>query len=176
VRHRLRSKRKGETYELVIGGQKVYLRTGRYEDGSLGELFVDLAKQGSTLGSLGSMFAIAVSLGLQHGVPLSEFVSAFTRQKFEPAGVVRGHDNVKMANSFIDAVFRVLAVDYLGDYELAQVKLDSANGKTGGNGHATATQSVVSTGPICTKCGDATTRTGTCYACLSCGTSSGGCS
>ena len=100
------------------------LRTGEYEDGTLGEIFIDLAKEGATLKGILSCFAIAVSKGLQYGVPLEEFVDTFTFQTFEPRGMVEGHPNIKMANSIVDYVFRALGVEYLQRDELAQVPPD----------------------------------------------------
>ena len=117
----LPGRRSGYTQEARIGGHKVYLRTGEYEDGTLGEVFIDLAKEGATLRGILSCFAIAVSKGLQFGVPLEEFVDTFTFQTFEPRGLVEGHPNIKMANSIVDYVFRALAVEYLRRDELAQV-------------------------------------------------------
>jgi ribonucleoside-diphosphate reductase alpha chain len=117
----LPGRRGGYTQEARIGGHKVYLRTGEYDDGTLGEVFIDLAKEGATLRGILSCFAIAVSKGLQFGVPLEEFVDTFTFQTFEPRGMVEGHPNIKMANSIIDYVFRALAVEYLARDELAQV-------------------------------------------------------
>ncbi len=114
-------RRGGWTQEARIGGHKVFLRTGEYEDGTLGEVFVDLAKEGATLRGVLSCFAIAVSKGLQFGVPLEEFIDTFTFQTFEPRGIVEGHPNIKMANSIIDYVFRVLALEYQGRTDLVQV-------------------------------------------------------
>ena len=111
-RFMLPGRRGGYTQEARIGGHKVYLRTGEYEDGTLGEVFIDLAKEGATLRGILSCFAIAVSKGLQFGVPLEEFVDTFTFQTFEPRGLVEGHPNIKMANSIVDYVFRALAVEY----------------------------------------------------------------
>ena len=117
----LPARRGGFTQEARIGGHKVFLRTGEYEDGTLGEVFIDLAKEGATLRGILSCFAIAVSKGLQYGVPLEEFVDTFTFQTFEPRGMVEGHPNIKMANSIVDYVFRALGVEYLERDELAQV-------------------------------------------------------
>ena len=117
----LPGRRGGYTQEARIGGHKVYLRTGEYDDGTLGEVFIDLAKEGATLRGILSCFAIAVSKGLQFGVPLEEFVDTFTFQTFEPRGLVEGHPNIKMANWIVDYVFRALAVEYLQRDELAQV-------------------------------------------------------
>jgi ribonucleoside-diphosphate reductase alpha chain len=117
----LPARRGGFNQEARVGGHKVYLRTGEYDDGTLGEIFIDLAKEGATLKGILSCFAIAVSKGLQYGVPLDEFVDTFTFQTFEPRGMVEGHPNIKMANSIIDYVFRALGVEYLERDELAQV-------------------------------------------------------
>ena len=117
----LPARRAGFNQEARIGGHKVFLRTGEYEDGTLGEIFIDLAKEGATLKGILSCFAIAVSKGLQYGVPLEEFVNTFTFQTFEPRGMVEGHPNIKMANSIVDYVFRSLGVEYLHRDELAQV-------------------------------------------------------
>ncbi len=117
----LPARRSGFTQEARVGGHKVFLRTGEYNDGTLGELFIDLAKEGATLRGVLSCFAIAVSKGLQYGVPLEEFVDTFTFQTFEPRGMVEGHPNIKMSNSIIDYVFRALGVEYLHRDELAQV-------------------------------------------------------
>ncbi|MCZ6457650.1 MAG: vitamin B12-dependent ribonucleotide reductase [Actinobacteria bacterium] len=120
----LPARRPGYLQEARVGGHKVYLRTGEYNDGTLGEIFIDLAKEGATLKGILSCFAIAVSKGLQYGVPLEEFVDTFTFQTFEPRGIVEGHENIKMANSIIDYVFRALGVEYLKRDELAQVPPD----------------------------------------------------
>ena len=121
-RRRMPDRRGGYTQKATIGGHKVYLRTGDYQDGTLGEIFVDMHKEGAAFRSLMNNFAIAVSLGLQHGVPLEEYVDAFTFTRFEPNGPVVGHENIKMATSIIDYIFRELAVSYLGRYDLAQVQ------------------------------------------------------
>ncbi|HLF59545.1 MAG TPA: LAGLIDADG family homing endonuclease, partial [Acidimicrobiia bacterium] len=117
----LPARRNGYNQEARIGGHKVFLRTGEYDDHTLGEIFIDLAKEGATLKGILSCFAIAVSKGLQYGVPLEEFVDTFTFQTFEPRGMVEGHPNIKMANSIVDYVFRALGVEYLHRDELAQV-------------------------------------------------------
>jgi ribonucleoside-diphosphate reductase alpha chain len=123
-RFMLPARRTGFTQEARIGGHKVFLRTGEYEDGTLGEVFLDLAKEGATLRGILGCFAIAVSKGLQYGVPLEEYVDTFTFQTFEPRGMVEGHPNIKMANSIVDYVFRALGVEYLHRDELAQVPPD----------------------------------------------------
>ena len=126
-RFHLPARRGGYTQEGRVGGHKVFLRTGEYDDGTLGELFIDLAKEGATLRGILSCFAIAVSKGLQYGVPLEEFVDTFTFQTFEPRGMVEGHPNIKMANSLIDYVFRAVGVEYLHMDELAQVPPDRSH-------------------------------------------------
>ncbi|MCB1180170.1 MAG: vitamin B12-dependent ribonucleotide reductase, partial [Leptospiraceae bacterium] len=120
-RRKLPSRRAGYTQKAMVGGHKVYLRTGEYEDGQLGEIFIDMHKEGAAFRSLMNAFAISVSLGLQHGVPLEEFVEAFTFFKFEPNGMVNGNHHIKMSTSVIDYIFRELAITYLGRYDLGQV-------------------------------------------------------
>jgi len=120
-RERLPDRRKGYTQKAVVGGHKVYLRTGEYDDGRLGEMFIDMHKEGAALRSLLNNFAIAVSLGLQYGVPLEEYVDAFTFTRFEPSGPVQGNDSIKYATSILDYVFRELAVSYLDRFDLAHV-------------------------------------------------------
>ena len=120
-RRRLPKKRCGFTQEARVGGQKVYLRTGEQEDGTLGEIFIDMHKEGAAFRSMMNCFAIAISLGLQYGVPLEEYVDCFTFTRFEPQGVV-DHPNIKMATSVIDYVFRVLGMEYLGRTDFVQVK------------------------------------------------------
>jgi ribonucleoside-diphosphate reductase alpha chain len=116
---RLPNRRRGYTQKAKIGGQSIFLRTGEYEDGTLGEIFIDMHKEGAAFRSLLNCFAIAVSLGLQYGVPLDEFVDQFVFTKFEPSGVVTGNDHIKMATSVIDYIFRELAITYLGRQDLA---------------------------------------------------------
>ncbi|MDX6752129.1 vitamin B12-dependent ribonucleotide reductase [Geminicoccaceae bacterium 1502E] len=120
-RHKLPSRRKGYTQKAVVGGHKVYLRTGEYEDGSLGEIFVDMHKEGAAFRSLMNSFAISISIGLQYGVPLEEYVEAFSFTRFEPSGIVQGNDSIKMATSVLDYIFRELALSYLGRTDLANV-------------------------------------------------------
>ncbi|MFV0320999.1 MAG: vitamin B12-dependent ribonucleotide reductase [Alphaproteobacteria bacterium] len=115
------SRRKGYTQKARVGGHKVYLRTGEYENGKLAEIFVDMHKEGATFRSLMNNFAIAVSIGLQYGVPLDEYVDAFTFTRFEPSGMVEGNDSIKMSTSIIDYLFRELAISYLGRDEFAHV-------------------------------------------------------
>ncbi len=123
-RTKLPQRRKGYTQKATVGGHKVYLRTGEFEDGSLGEVFIDMHKEGSAFRSLMDGFAIAISLGLQYGVPLEEFVDAFTFTRFEPSGMVEGNDAIKMATSVLDYLFRELAVSYLGRNDLSHVEPD----------------------------------------------------
>jgi ribonucleoside-diphosphate reductase alpha chain len=120
-REKMPDRRKGYTQKAVVGGHKVYLRTGEYDDGRLGEIFIDMHKEGAALRSFINNFAIAVSLGLQYGVPLEEYVDAFTFTRFEPAGPVQGNDSIKYATSILDYVFRELAVSYLSRFDLAHV-------------------------------------------------------
>ena len=116
----LPERREGWTQEARIAGHKVYLRTGEYPDGTLGEVFIDIAKEGATLKGVLGCFAIAVSKGLQYGVPLEEFVDTFTFQTFEPRGMVEGHENIKMSNSIVDYVFRALGLEYLNRTDIVQ--------------------------------------------------------
>jgi ribonucleoside-diphosphate reductase alpha chain len=122
LRRELSHRRKGYTQKARVGGHKIYLRTGEYEDGSLAEVFIDMHKEGSAFRSLMDSFAIAISLGLQYGVPLEEFVEAYTFTRFEPSGIVEGNDAIKMATSILDYIFRELAVSYLGRNDLAHVE------------------------------------------------------
>ncbi|MFA5669503.1 MAG: vitamin B12-dependent ribonucleotide reductase [Balneolaceae bacterium] len=123
-RQRLPFRREGYTQKVKIGGQSVYLRTGEYENGQLGEIFIDMHREGAAFRSLLNCFAISISLGLQHGVPLEEFVDAFVFTKFDPSGMVSGNPHVKMTTSVIDYIFRELAVSYLGREDLAHVSSD----------------------------------------------------
>jgi ribonucleoside-diphosphate reductase alpha chain len=144
IRRQLPRKRRGFTMEGRVGGHKVYLRTGEYADGTIGEIFIDLHKEGAAFRSLMNCFAIAVSKGLQYGVPLEEFVDTFVFTRFEPSGVC-DHPNIKMAGSIVDYVFRVLGMEYLGRTDFVQVKpadgellihQQAANGGLHGNGGA----------------------------------------
>jgi ribonucleoside-diphosphate reductase alpha chain len=121
-RERLPQRRKGYTQKAVVGGHKVYLRTGEYEDGRVGEIFVDMHKEGAAFRSLMNNFAIAISIGLQYGVPIEEFVEAYTFTRFEPSGMVEGNDAIKMSTSILDYIFRELAISYLGRTDLAHVE------------------------------------------------------
>ena len=121
-RDKLPQRRKGYTQKAIVGGHKVYLRTGEYQDGRLGEIFIDMHKEGAGFRAMMNNFAIAVSVGLQYGVPLEEFVDAFTFTRFEPAGMVQGNETIKNATSILDYVFRELAVSYLDRTDLAHVQ------------------------------------------------------
>ncbi len=126
-REKLPERRKGYTQKAIVGGHKVYLRTGEYKDGTLGEIFIDMHKEGAGFRAMMNNFAIAVSVGLQYGVPLEEFVEAFTFTKFEPAGMVQGNETIKNATSILDYIFRELAVSYLDRTDLAHVKPQGAS-------------------------------------------------
>jgi len=127
-RRRLPERRKGYIQKAVVGGHKVYLHTGEYDDGELGEIFIDLHKEGAAFRSLMNNFAISISIGLQHGVPLEEYVDAFLFTRFEPSGEVKGNDTIRHATSILDYIFRELAVSYLGRSDLAQIDPFDARG------------------------------------------------
>lgn len=190
VRQKLPAKRMGFTQEAAIAGHKVYVRTGEYADGSLGELFIDMHKEGAAYRAMMNCFAISVSLGLQYGVPLKEFVDKFTFTRFEPAGVVSGHPNIKMATSIVDYIFRVLGMEYLGRTDFLQVKpvadltaekeLELQQPQPDQSAASEAAQSVsghlaemMGDAPPCDSCGHTTVRNGSCYKCLNCGNSMG---
>ena len=188
VRYRLPARRRGFTQEAKIGGHKVFLRTGEYGDGQLGEIFIDMHKEGAAFRSLMNSFAIAVSMGLQHGVPLQAYVDMFTFTRFEPQGSVVGHANVKYATSIIDYVFRALGVEYLKRYDLAHV-LPEGDGDAPDPAPYAAPYSapaapevsasnqhlgkMMGDAPMCDVCGHITVRNGTCYRCHNCGNSMG---
>lgn len=196
------ARRAGFTQKASVGGQTIFVRTGEYEDGTLGEIFVDMHKEGATFRSLMNCFAIAVSVGLQYGVPLEEFVDKFTFTRFEPSGVVAGHQNIKSATSIIDYIFRMLGYEYLGREDLVHVlnnqKTILGNPQTAdedrnpdeSNSRPTESKPISgkvlkpvldisgggqSDAPACSNCGHIMVRSGTCYKCLNCGTQ-GGCS
>ncbi len=203
VRYRLPKKRRGFTQEARIAGHKVFLRTGEYEDGQLGEIFIDMHKEGAAFRSLMNSFAIAVSMGLQHGVSLAEYVDQFSFTRFEPQGPVEGHPNIKFSTSIIDYVFRVLGVEYLQRYDLAHVRPDEVNNDAQQQLPGESSQSTIPTpahgsaiasmelsarnqsaldrqlgkmmgdAPFCDNCGHITVRNGACYRCLNCGSSMG---
>jgi ribonucleoside-diphosphate reductase alpha chain len=201
VRHKLPAKRTGFTQEAGVAGHKVYIRTGEFQDGTLGEVFIDMHKEGAAYRSMMNCFAISVSLGLQYGVPLNEFVDKFTFTRFEPSGIVDGHPNVKMATSIVDYIFRVLGMEYLGRTDFVQVKPQPQAPKavpidihSSGVSHdpapvqapapvAVAPASaagvnghlaeMMGDAPPCDSCGHTTVRNGACYKCLNCGNSMG---
>ncbi len=181
----LPQRRNGFTLELSLGGQRFLLRTGEYEDGAIGEFFIEGGKPGSPLAALLSAFATSSSLGLQHGVPLEELVERFTFTKFEPMGPVQ-HPYIKQAGSILDLVFRILGVEYLGRDDLAQVKpprkgaktsRKSASSKRPGPPPSDAIDAQASRmmgdAPLCHTCGHITVRNASCYMCLNCGNSLG---
>ncbi|MEE9210060.1 MAG: vitamin B12-dependent ribonucleotide reductase, partial [Kiloniellales bacterium] len=135
-RRRLPQRRKGYTQKAIVGGHKVYLRTGEYEDGTLGEIFIDMHKEGAAFRSLMNNFAIAISIGMQYGVPPEEYVEAFTFTRFEPSGIVEGNDAIKMATSVLDYIFRELAVSYLGRTDLAHAQPADLLPDSIGHGHS----------------------------------------
>ena len=162
-REKMPDRRKGYTQKAIVGGHKVYLRTGEYDDGRLGEIFIDMHKEGAALRSLLNNFAIAISLGLQYGVPLDEYVDAFTFTRFEPAGPVQGNDTIKYATSILDYVFRELAVSYLSRTDLGHVdpgesRYDALG--TGANEGTQAASAVLSRGLVRGKTEKFTVMTG----------------
>jgi len=196
-RRKLPSKRRGYTQKANVGGHKIYIRTGEYSDGSLGEIFIDMHKEGSAFRSLMNNFAMAISIGLQYGVPLDEYVDAYVDTRFEPAGIVRDHENIKIARSLLDFVFKDLAINYLDRYDLANVPPTELHDDVTGIGGPTKTDDAAEatpapaassftaeavvpdasySGSICSECGSARmVKTGTCEHCLDCHASSGGC-
>ncbi|MEJ2193446.1 MAG: hypothetical protein P8X73_01135 [Ignavibacteriaceae bacterium] len=128
-RRRLPDRRTGYTQKAKINGQSVYIRTGEYDNGQIGEIFIDMHREGAAFRSLLNCFAISISLGLQHGVPLEEFVDAFVFSRFEPSGIVTGNEKIKMATSVIDYIFRELAVTYMGRYDLAHIEPEEVKSK-----------------------------------------------
>ena len=190
VRRKMPPKRRGFTQEAAVAGHKVYLRTGEYNDGTVGEIFIDMHKEGAAYRSMMNCFAISVSLGLQYGVPLQEFVDKFTFTRFEPSGMVDGHPNIKMATSVVDYIFRVLGMEYLGRTDFLQVKptVDIAGEKRAAEQQFMKEPSptvaftsaitgqlaeMMGDAPPCDQCGHTTIRNGACYRCLNCGNSMG---
>ena len=199
--HPLPSRRLGYTQKATIGGHKLYIRTGEYADGTLGEIFLDMHKEGAAFRSLMNCFAIAISLGLQYGVPLEEFIESFTFMRFEPNGPVTGHEQIKMATSIMDYIMRDLAINYLDRTDLGHIKIptedlrsDSVMPYVKGNGHghgqylpsdqqlsgyARPTQMQEARlkgyeGDSCPECNQFTmVRNGVCLKCDSCGATSG---
>jgi ribonucleoside-diphosphate reductase alpha chain len=153
LRRSLPNRRKGYTQKAKIAAHSVFLRTGEYDSGELGEIFLDMHKEGAAFRSILNSFAIAVSLGLQYGVPLEEYIDAFTFTRFEPNGIVQGHDYLKMATSVLDYIFRDLAISYLGRHDLGQVKPEdlvstSMQSKGGDPAHKSAFESGRSSHPV----------------------------
>lgn len=202
-RRRLPVKRRGFTQEARVGGHKVYLRTGEHQDGTLGEIFIDMHKEGAAFRSMMNCFAIAISLGLRYGVRYKEYVDCFTFTRFEPQGPV-DHPNIKFATSIIDYVFRVLGMEYLGRTDFVQVKpneaellysgvsvpnekslseeqpISSQNAnrsskpeKKEGSALSDQLSTMMGDAPFCDGCGHITVRNGACYKCLNCGNSMG---
>lgn len=159
-RHKLPNRRSGYTQKATVGGHKIYLRTGEYVNGQLGEIFIDMHKEGASFRSLMHNFAMAISIGLQYGVPLEEYVEAFTFTRFEPSGAVEGNASVKMATSILDYIFRELAVNYLQRDDLAStVPADlSADtiGEMMGKLVGQKTEPLQYLGEACTECGNFT--------------------
>lgn len=179
-RLRLPKRRHGITQEARVGGHKIFLRTGEYKDGTLGEIFIDMHKEGAAFRSVMNCLAMAISLGLQYGVPLAEYVEQFTFTRFEPQGPVEGHENVKMATSIIDYIFRALGVEYLKRYDLAHVPPGEAQTTGSENAEPAPIDSLnaqlaglMGDAPICGSCGQITVRNGSCYKCINCGSSMG---
>jgi ribonucleoside-diphosphate reductase alpha chain len=139
-RRKLPDRRKGYIQKASVGGHKVYLHTGEYEDGELGEIFLDMHKEGAAFRSLMNNFAVAISIGLQYGVPLEEFVDAFVFTRFEPAGEVEGNEAIRSATSILDYIFRELGVSYLGRDDLASIDPQGLNADGLGRGKADETQ------------------------------------
>jgi ribonucleoside-diphosphate reductase alpha chain len=193
LRKELPVKRHGFTVESSVRGHKVFLRTGEYEDGKLGEIFIDMYKEGAAYRSLINCFAIAVSIGLQYGVPLEKFVNAFTFTRFEPQGS-SDHPNIKFCTSILDFIFRVLGMEYLGRTDFVHLKPTSieegeSKPQASSVGAAAANDFVkteetskvmarnlaelMGDAPLCDLCGHVTIRNGTCYKCINCGNSMG---
>jgi ribonucleoside-diphosphate reductase alpha chain len=187
----LPGRRNGFNYAATIGGQKIFFRTGEYEKGELGEIFIDMFKAGASYKSLLNCFAVAVSLGLQYGVPLEKFVEKFIYTRFDPSGFT-DHPNVKNATSVLDFIFRVLAIDYLGRTDLAQIQTTQADdtaydvaqdlkektevtkrNSRNNNELDNFLSEMDSDAPPCDICGHLTVRNGACFKCLNCGNSLG---
>lgn len=176
----LPAKRSGITVEAMVGNQQVYLRTGEYPNGDLGEIFIDMYREGAAFRSVLNCFAISISMGLQHGVPLEKFVEKFTFTRFEPSGFT-SHPNVKMCTSIVDYIFRVLAVEYLGRMDLAQVppegiernRADKLQEISQAALHVGEQTAMIAELPLCDTCGHATVQTDECFRCMNCGSSMG---
>lgn len=176
MRKTLPDRRRGMVQKYTLAGQKVYLHTGEYEDGTLGEIFISLAKTGSTLRSLTDAFAVAISLGLQYGVPLEKLVEQFKFTNFEPNGVVGNHDTIHMASSILDLVFRDLELTYLQEksQDVPERPVEDTTGFYVGLLSGVQPETVRYTGEVCTICHSASMiRAGTCLVCTRCGTTTG---
>lgn len=187
-RKRLSGKRTGFTQKGIVGGHPVYVRTGEYDDGAMGELFIDMPQEGAAFRSLLNCFAISVSIGLQYGVPLDEYVEKFIFTSFEPSGPV-DHPNIKTATSVLDYIFRLTAMEYLKRDDLVQVKPDRTDLRAKDRMKATDEKKAklseapeplqeylgqfMGDAPLCSNCGHITIRSGSCYKCLNCGSSMG---
>ncbi len=188
-------KRDGFTQEVEMGGHKIYFRTGEYENGEIGEIFIDMFKEGAAYRSLLNCFAVAVSMGLQYGVPLDKFVEKFTFTRFEPSGFTN-HPNIKNATSIIDFIFRVLGMEYLGRMDFVHIPPTAGdNSPTNETKSATTSEAIpdmtnvakesssslmekhlsemMGDAPACDVCGHITVRNGACYKCVNCGNSMG---
>jgi ribonucleoside-diphosphate reductase alpha chain len=182
TRRRLPKRRKGLTQEATIGGHKLYLRTGEYADGKLGEIFIDMHKQGATMSAMLDSFAKLLSIAIQYGVPLEVLVEKFIHTKFEPRGIVHGDESIRLATSLLDYVFRSLGIEYLGRTDLSNRPPEAAEKHvalpTNGT-HLTHTNGAKpkafsnKSGETCGVCGDITVRSGTCSVCLNCGNNTG---
>jgi len=196
-RKKLPNRRLGYTQKANVGGHNIYIRTGEYQDGQLGEIFIDMHKEGAAFRSLMHNFAMAISIALQYGVPLEEFVEAFVFTRFDPSGPVKSNPHIKMATSILDYIFRELGISYLNRYDLAHVQIKDLTQDALAEPIAAQTkvQAVVGSdtvvdmeasaqakkakilgyvGDSCTECGNFTmVRNGTCLKCVTCGSTSG---
>ena len=178
TRRKLPDRRHGYTQKMKVGADKIFLRTGEYEDGSLGEIFIDMFREGASFRSLLNLFAIAVSVGLQYGVALEKFVHLFVYSRFEPAGPVTGHPYLAMCTSIVDLIFRDLAINYLDRKDLIQ-KLETPPLPA----EAEVAEFIVEkidpkglgySGDLCGACGSSRMRrAGTCLTCEDCGANTG---
>ncbi len=171
-RTKLPHKRNGYVQKCNIGGHKFYMHTGEYNDGSLGEIFLTLHKDGTITQGLMNAFSMAVSLGLQYGVPLQEYIDAFTSTRFEPNGIVTGHDSIKTCTSILDAIFRDLGINYGGQKELGNI-VDTSD-ELDVFAELDEVTDVATNQIPCNDCGSLNLiKSGTCYVCGDCGTSQG---
>lgn len=184
------AKRKGTTRELVVCGHKVFLRTGEFEDGTLAEIFIDMYKEGASFRALLNSFAISISKGLQYGIPLSEFVDTFLFTRFEPSGMVIGHESIKMCTSILDCIMRSLAIDYLNRTDLIHGNSQAHIIEVETESEPIVTKAIIIednsyddkstaisagyTGESCCNCSSMRmVKSGTCSTCQECGTTSG---